>query len=837
PPTSLSDPLPNWPAFPEFEPYPQRLPWMWLMGSATGQLYAVDTDINYRHTSGVYPLVVDRALADFDRDGLRATEEDALGTSDYAADSDGDGATDGLEARLYGTSPTNVADAPDLSVQANDTVLAPTYLPSSWPVAAVESRAPPGLSAGPSLCVAGYQCFAPDGRELTSTLLPSASEPRLTPDLAYAWWEDSRSATWIRRDLATNVDETSTAIGGFEVRDLLPLSRDTVLVTEEGQSGSVPKLWRYSGGNRFAVVDITRAGCPVLGNLAASSRCGSPEARMPGVRNVRLVGWDPVRKLGLARVELQQGAFLLGVSETDAVFLTDLVGPGEGLEVSKVIHLPSGGYVLQLRGPGGAHYLGTRRLDESFRPNDGLQRLLDESSAARFGGWFRNGFYGTEFESYLVERGTSMGYAHFALGTEWVPVTPALEKGEVLFWTSAMYRASVPVAFRDRDGHYVGAGQLTERAWRLWRLNPVGAVMEWMEERDFVARLDAAGLASVRQTPLGPITAMGASGDALRICLAEPAAGRVWDLALHPTTRRLATITLQAPQGGVSACGYDDQGRLAILSAAPVSLRVGGTVLPVPGMASPLGLIRFPGRWVVSGDGETARCLADDGTISDSGVRPSGLSEALGGVAYLDPAGRGFLTSIEDFCAAAPPAETLSAPGTNVWGTLYRGLTSREVTAPRAVMAVRPDGVMVVGAPLVRYSGVGGGLPLLFYFFPTYRADSCEERIPAADPFRAAEPRGFIAGRKPVTPEAMVLLPGAPAGTDFGHFKRPAPVPCTAGAGPDAGVPMPDGGSGGADGGGGGGGGGPPCGCETVTGLTLVFAFAVLPAMLRRRRR
>jgi len=187
--------------------------------------------------------------------------------------------------------------------------------------------------------------------------------------------------------------------------------------------------------------------------------------------------------------------------------------------------------------------------------------------------------------------------------------------------------------------------------------------------------------------------------------------------------------------------------------------------------------------------------------------------------------------------AAAPPAETLSAPGTNVWGTLYRGLTSREVTAPRAVMAVRPDGVMVVGAPLVRYSGVGGGLPLLFYFFPTYRADSCEERIPAADPFRAAEPRGFIAGRKPVTPEAMVLLPGAPAGTDFGHFKRPAPVPCTAGAGPDAGVPMPDGGSGGADGGGGGGGGGPPCGCETVTGLTLVFAFAVLPAMLRRRRR
>ncbi|HLL54819.1 MAG TPA: hypothetical protein VK447_14795, partial [Myxococcaceae bacterium] len=780
-PTNVAAPIPSWPALPEFQPYPQAPPWRYLMGSATGQLFATETD-SYAYTSRVSPLVVDRSLADFDRDGLRATEEDVLGTSDYAADTDGDGVADGLEARLYRTSPTNAADVPNLSAQANDTVLAPTYLPGSWPLSGIECRLPPGLSARGALCVAcggtgsgDYQCFAADGRQLTSTPLTSAQVPRLTPDLTHAWRRDPSAGTWVQRNLATGVEQTSAAITAGPVRDLLPLSKDVVLVTEGNPpSGYAEKLFRYSGGNRFAVVDVTRAACPIVGNVDGLARCGTPEARIPGIMNVWLVGWDAARKMALVKVATQHGRLLLGVGETDAVLLTNLVVPGEKLNVGTAFTLPTGGYVLQLQGEGGAGYNGTRRLDEAFRPVDGLQRLLDSNGGDRFGGWFKHGFYGTEYDSYLVERGTSAGYAPFAFATEWAPVTPALEKGEVLFWTGAAYRPSVPVAFRDRDGRYVDASELTAPGWRLWRLNPVGAVMEWLEARDFVAKLDAAGLASVARAPLGPITAMGASADALRICLAEPTAGRVWELSLDGATRRLATITVQEPQGGVSACGYDDQGRLAILSAAPVSLRVGGATLPVAGMASPVGLIRFPGRWVVLGDGETARCLADDGTLFDSGVRPTAASEALGGLAYLDGAGHGFLARVDGFCGAGPAGVETLSDQSNVWGTLYRGLTSRQVTAPRAAMAVRPDGVMVVGAPAVQFGGFGQGgqlqIPLVFYYFPTYRAASCGSRLPEADPFRASEARGFIAARKAIAAESMVLLPGAPPGTDFGHY-------------------------------------------------------------------
>jgi hypothetical protein len=839
--TPSSGGMPPFPLAPNFGlPWPHM--WRGLVGSATGSPMAW-TEQNEIHN--LRPFRLDLALADFDRDGLRATEEASVGTSDFTADSDGDGVTDGLESRLYSTNPADATSVPAVSVQGSDVLLAPTLLPTSWNIARTECRQPAGLSGWGAMCFdqacngtpSDYTCLDTTGKQLSATPMRSFGTPRVTPDLAFAWRRDSTSNTWIKRELATGVESPSAAITGVNIRDLVPLSRDTVVALEGQVGASAVRLWRYSGGNRFAVIDTTRLDCPILGSVNDLPRCGASELVYPSIQDFRVHGWDPSRKLALVVVTSDRGPFLLGVGENETVYLTDLVGPAESLSLGLIMRLPEGGYMMMQAGSG---ILGARRLDEAFRPipnND--QRALD-ADWGRFGAFFKHGYLGTEYESYLLERGTTAGYVPFPYAVQWVPITQALAKGEVLFWSSGKYRGHASVGFRERDGSRVSVSDFTAPAWRLWRLNPVGAVNEWLEERDFVAKLDAAGRASVQQRALGPILAMGASPDSLRICLAEPAAGRLWELTLDAATRKLATITLQTPSGGVSACAYDEQNTLAVLSAPPVVLRVGGNTLPVPGLGAPVQLMRLAGRWVVVSDGETARCVEDTGTVFDTGVRASAASPAPGGLAYLDPAGIGFLTSLNAFCSGAPPEEHLGNPDSNVWSDLFQGrLTSRAVKSPRGVMAVRPDGVAVIGTDQVEFVGLGVNppvsVPLVFYYFPRYSpAAGCEQRIPEVDGFRAGSARAYVAARQPTAPQSMVLIPGADPGTDFGHFQRPAPVlpeGCPVNNGPDGGT---------ADGGSnpGGGGGGPPCGCGATPGsmVLLVIALFALGPLSRRTR-
>jgi hypothetical protein len=161
-------------------------------------------------------------------------------------------------------------------------------------------------------------------------------------------------------------------------------------------------------------------------------------------------------------------------------------------------------------------------------------------------------------------------------------------------------------------------------------------------------------------------------------------------------------------------------------------------------------------------------------------------------------------------------------------------------------MAVRPDGVAVIGTDQVEFVGIGVNppvsVPLVFYYFPSYAtATDCAQRITEVDPFRAARARGYVAARQPTAPQSMVLIPGAGAGTDFGHFQRPAPVaPCSTAGGSDGGS------NGGADAGtadagtrpdgGGGGGGGRPCGCGASPGSVVLLGAALLLLGLRGRR-
>lgn len=178
-------------------------------------------------------------------------------------------------------------------------------------------------------------------------------------------------------------------------------------------------------------------------------------------------------------------------------------------------------------------------------------------------------------------------------------------------------------------------------------------------------------------------------------------------------------------------------------------------------------------------DGAPSRCIGADGATAD-GPFVSAASEALGGLAYLDPLGKGYLTNAQAFCTNHAPSEELhGVERTTVWLSAYDSFTRRSVKAARAAMVIRPDGVMVLGAPHVDFGGLGDEseltYPLMFFFFPAYRAASFETRNPVVDPFRTKEPRAFIAAIAPGAIQAMALLPGAGPETDFGHLHRAAP--------------------------------------------------------------
>src|SRR5262249_21326741 len=76
-----------------------------LLGSSSTTAHAI-------FGSTIFALHLTPEDADFDRDGLRASEEARLGTSDLNAATDGAGADDVWEVRFAGTDPTHADPEP-----------------------------------------------------------------------------------------------------------------------------------------------------------------------------------------------------------------------------------------------------------------------------------------------------------------------------------------------------------------------------------------------------------------------------------------------------------------------------------------------------------------------------------------------------------------------------------------------------------------------------------------------------------------------------------------------------------------------------------------------------
>jgi hypothetical protein len=245
---------------------------------------------------------------------------------------------------------------------------------------------------------------------------------------------------------------------------------------------------------------------------------------------------------------------------------------------------------------------------------------------------------------------------------------------------------------------------------------------------------------------------------------------------------------------------------------------------------------------VVQADHAPAACVADDGTVSNLAVRVIAISTAPGGLAYIDGAGNGFTNTVDRFCSDAPPAEIFQrvvarrvvagvVTGTSemkVFERLYNPqFTFRTVKPYRAVLAVRPDG-MVVAA--MAEQEAENGLPanteampnVVFWYFPTYEAVSLA--LPEHDSFRITEVVNDVLATQPFYVTAMAVVPGAPAIRDWGYVTRPGVraqvIPPLADAGTMEPTPTPE----------------PPkpgCGCGSPGPVLLLVAMM----WARRRQR
>jgi hypothetical protein len=613
-------------------------------------------------------------------------------------------------------------------------------------------------------------------------------------------------------------------------------------------------LVRVGGGEAFRVVDSGRRTCPILPNAAAD--CDAPEhASAPVLSQLRL-GYAPELKGVLISVDTTQGRTLYVVTDDDVVRLADITAAFGGLPPKSIQSLsPAGstGYLVHaevLRNR--ALLYGTFELDPDFAQRAQPLRFFDASGST--GAFFRTGYLDRLHASYLTEGGafgngctagadiftcsdsppTTPHYVPYQFEVEWEPVRPELQRGEVLSFGQARIRhkgATPQAILNPVTGVFDDSGEYSVPGWILWRTTPKGGTVEWLLRHEFEALLSAEDRAVLAGTPLGSIRSMNASPDARKVCLAEPAAGRTWEVLLD-ANGKLEGARLGSATAGVG-CAYDEASELVTLSKSPTEVRRGGTVLgAVPSMAVPIGLYRAGGSWMVQGYLEPLHCVADSGAVSSSGVVVTAMSVIAGGVAYIQGDGHAFTATADDLCQGRGPSERLSREDVNLWSTAYNRFTFRKVNAVQGSMVMRPDGLMFVSGFDLDVARLGRNPSVVpqvtFNVWPRFSPVG-GKRFPAHDGFRIEKDLADVSSISAVALQAMTILPGASPARDWGYVQRlgtplRAPDGGTGPGVPDAGVPEPepvpkDGGI---------------CGCSSAGSAVPLLALVLLALAQRR---
>jgi len=819
-----------------------------FIGSADGRLVNCGRDLFYR------PLDLDPSVADFDRDHLSATREAELGLDDLDSDSDDDGVNDGAEVSYFHSDPKALNDRPPVigalprvapsNLRGDLTVFQPSEVdqPSAEPVLCHTF-----LTSLPRQPTRMLGCIDPSGNHVKTpeyiygrwSFTPDGPEPDDVDVPRYLYYDDFTEPLGQGDRIRARFDTESEEVVELEREDCAqgPCPELDPLYAIDGDVyltlGTTPATLSHvtrhmRGAAPFEIIDPQRSACPVLAR--PDDACGGP--RPAQITNVSVLGWDPRHGAWFVLVSTTGGGSLYAVSATDVAFVSDAFA------------LPLDGQLLQIRAHPGSHlgagfmaaglfqtpqqgnYLGAVQLD------DALGRVAVDQAPIqppdRFGAFFKDGFIGVRYPPYWIDPregidagdlgcvsvdGISICDAASAYRydpkqvavaelVEYVEVPEPLEPGEVLF--AALGRHADAQAQRLRDA-------LTpepEGAWALWRVTALGGVTPWLDEGAFVDRVGDSGTrAELATARVGPITGMGAASDGRRVCLAEPDAGRLWELTLSDGL--LVDVRL-VQRGPIVACSYGRDGddeALGWVTTSPPALHVADATFPLPGRL-PTGLVgrRDRDEWVVVDQLGTAVCARSrSGTsVVDTGKQ---LIAAAPGLqpeyfdSYIDRDGK--VWSSTGLCAGAEPDLSLFEGGLSVWQHGYTFMTVRPVEVQRASLAVRPDGMVVLAPSGVTWNSFAEDL--VFRLTPTYTPtghhSASGTTVLDHTPWRRDSARVTFMATEPTAVTAMVTLPGAPPrlGNDWERLVdvegEPDPDP-GADAGPE---PTPEGTANGAE--------------------------------------
>lgn len=593
----------------------------------------------------------------------------------------------------------------------------------------------------------------------------------------------------------------------------IPPATSTVFVLDggaiiSGETGANGAWKIKSSTHPEALIDLTRPFCPVITDADALSRCGRTDQlidRLDPSASLFFVGLDPPRNRVLISSRSLAGQKLFGVGADDVEIYADLTSSLRGLDLTQVSFIPDGGYLAHASRVADVMLFA---LDTQLRPQGHPQQYVKPSQR-----WVKDGFYDRYNESYLIEPAPagnaqcgSVGsvifvcdfappavprYLSFDFARVLVPVGPAVEPGEVLLWTPRRYWSSLAAIYSFGEGGITGNQAYAEVGWLLWRVSAQGATVEWMTGAQFIAQLSSADAALLTPTPLGPIEGIGVSPDGLHLCLAEPGANRVWALSLDATTRQLSSVRFAA---NGTACAFDEANTLVTLTGGALQLASGAA--PVPGTAT--ALVRQSGRWLVQREGAPVVCVGDDGVVTASTVSSVALTAALGGVAYIDLEGQAYLGLAEELCAGGGPRERLGPTGLSIFTLTHAQFSFRSVLATKAALAIRPDGMAVLGASDVVVGGLGRNpespVRVVSHLFPSFTPLDAAKPMPGTEGLRLEAAVQGLLGTQPRELGAAAVVPGAAPGRDWGYVKRPGSPQRPVVAPVDGGAAQSDGG-------------------------------------------
>ncbi len=581
---------------------------------------------------GTFKLHYDPETIDLDEDGLTASDERLLGTSDYAKDSDGGGTRDILESRVYHTNPAVGSDDPAPSRRHDLTV---DYAYSSLIRERLDIQVDEQVWNSKYLCGMG-KCYDEKG---TKVFEGSLYGPWLTEDGVHAVGE---TATEVMRwslvdgtsELVVNLGDlqglVGAAVGGTRI---IPGKGSRLfLVSPLGD-----RVLVFGDRPVRVLFDLPAEVCKSRLGTCADPLMGGGTFLPDTYTNVRIVGFDPVADRLIVLVTGNMDTLLVGLTpDADPVILARggdyppyVLDTGMGAFLSaavptKMVPLADGELWCDFEGAHGF-------CDSEYTPWAGhnLPFLGNEPSP----GW----------ESYF--QNAAGGPTMYGLW-EMVRVEQVIEKGDVIMFAGPNSLDLATLQNRRTE---------PLRGPYLYKIGRRGEVSIMFNHYEFPSLFAS----------FGAVRGMGVAPDG-RVCAAGMD-GKLRELT-EPNAKAVPQNAVEFPEiEGASDCLYDDSGRLHVLIESPMPgvLVFDSRMQTSQGEMFPVNELSTPARFVLGRDGVYR--IADaagpmicfdpaTGSSTKSSVSAAGLTIGNNGNLFviIRPEGRLGEVDLPSACTGAP---------------------------------------------------------------------------------------------------------------------------------------------------------------------------------------